>query len=114
MPDCNSASVLANTYNTKEVLGYCFPSDTKSLPQSSKDGWKMAFDAFLQNPIGKYFNDLYLSSRAIYWSMGLGVVYCFVLIAFLSAFAEQLAWVCVGLIQLALMALGVAGFFLRQ
>jgi solute carrier family 44 protein 1 (choline transporter-like protein)/choline transporter-like protein 2/4/5 len=46
--------------------------------------------------------------------MGMGVVYCFGLIYFLSLFAEQIAWICVGLIEIALICLGVAGFFLRQ
>jgi len=108
----NVASCGQGAYDTKQVLGYCFPRS--NLPDSMKAGWKMALDAFLQNPIGKYFNDLYLSSRAIYWSMAMGVVYCFILIAFLSAFAEPIAWICVALIQIGLLGVGVAGFFMRQ
>lgn len=78
-----------------------------------KDGWKMALDSFLSNPIGKYFNDLYLSSRAIYWSMGMGVIYCFAFIYLMSAFAETIAWICVVLIQLGLIGLAGFGWFQR-
>lgn len=98
-------------YNTKEVIGYCFP--TGDLPEEFKAGWKAAKDAFLQNPIGSYFNDLYLSSNAIFISFGMSVVYSFVFIYLMSAFAEPIAWICVVLAQLAFIGGAVAGWFWR-
>mmetsp|Transcript_16434 Transcript_16434/g.27865 ORF Transcript_16434/g.27865 Transcript_16434/m.27865 type:complete len:86 (+) Transcript_16434:606-863(+) len=55
---------------------------------------------------------MYLSSRAIYWSFGMGVVYSFVFIYLMSAFAETIAWICITLIQLALIAVSVGCLFL--
>lgn len=85
-------------YPTKNVLNYCFPSSTKELPPKFKEGWVQAKQAFLQNPVGTYFNDLYLSSRAIYISFGMSVVYSFIFIYLMSAFAETIAWVCVAIL----------------
>lgn len=100
-------------YDSKAVLNYCFPKSISHLPTSMKQGWKLTLDAFLQNPIGKYFNDLYLSSRAIYWSMAMAVVYCFIYIFFMSAFAEQIAWFCVALTLLGLLGSTFALWVLR-
>lgn len=96
MPD--STSNVAQ-YNTKTLLNYCFPASIKSLPDNFKEGWTSAKAAFLTNPIGKYFNDLYLSSRAIYISFAMSLVYSLALIYLMSAFAETIAWICVALAQ---------------
>ena len=60
------------------------------------------------------FNDLYLSSRAIYWSFAMGVIYSFAFIYLMSAFAETIAWICVALIQLGLIGAAIAGWVLRS
>jgi hypothetical protein len=93
--DCNGKH---RRYNTKEVIGYCFPKSGKALPDSMHAGWAAAKEAFLSNPIGKYFNDMYLSSRAIYMSCGMALVYALIYIKIMSAFAEPIAWICVALI----------------
>lgn len=38
------------------------------------------------------------------YSFGVGVVYCFAYIYFMSIFAEQIAWTCIFLTQIALIA----------
>jgi len=113
VPNCDEQSIKDDFYNTRGVLGYCFPRSTDELPEEMRAGWKQALDAFLSNPTGQYFNDLYLSSRAIYISMAMGVVYCFLYIYFMSAFAEPIAWFCVVLLQVGLFAASVACWFIR-
>jgi len=50
---------------------------------------------FTQSSQGKYLVDIYYSSRAIYASIGMSVVYCIIYIYLMSEFAECLAWVCI-------------------
>jgi hypothetical protein len=107
--DCNDASITR--YNTKKVIGYCFPASKKALPKEMHDGWDAALQAFMTNPIGKYFNDLYLSSRAIYWSCAMGMVYCFIFIYIMSAYAETIAWICIALVQIGLIGASVGTWF---
>jgi hypothetical protein len=54
------------------------------------------------NPAGRQIQDLYLSSRAIYWSMALSFVYCLLFIYLMSYFAEFIAWGIVILVQIGL------------
>jgi hypothetical protein len=108
---CNDPSL--QRYNTKQVIGYCFPASTKALPSSMRLGWAQAKASFLANPVGKYFNDMYLSSRAIYWSCGMGLIYCLIYIKIMSAFAEPIAWICVVAVQLGLIALSIGAWMFR-
>lgn len=96
------------------MVNYCFPASTDALPDSFKEGWRVALKTFLQNPVGKYFNDMYLSSRAIYWSFGMGLVYSFFYIYLMSAFAETIAWVCVVLIQVGLIGGSIMCWMMRS
>lgn len=59
---------------------------------------------------GKFINDFMNSKKAIMISFGMGFIYSLVLIKFLSAFAEPLAWFCVFLIQVALLGATAACF----
>uniref|UniRef100_A0A7S3N2V9 Choline transporter-like protein n=1 Tax=Strombidium inclinatum TaxID=197538 RepID=A0A7S3N2V9_9SPIT len=95
-------------------MGFCVPVSIDALPDNFKEGWRNAMDVFQQSSVGRYFNDMYLSSRAIYWSMAMAFVYCFIYIYLMSAFAEPIAWICVGLIQLGLIGASVACFFIRK
>lgn len=65
----------------------------------------------MNSSAGRYLEDLYLSSRAIYASFGLGLVWCIIFIYLMSAFAETIAWICVVLIQLTLAGGSAVGFF---
>ena len=111
VPDNTTLSSFRR-YNTKKVLGYCFP--TVDLDPQLKAGWKAAKNAFLANPIGKYFNDMYLYSTAMFISVGMSLVYTILYILILSAFAEPLAWICIVAIQLGLFGVAVGAWFMRQ
>ena len=111
--ETTDVSSLKAKYATMNVVGYCFPASGKALPAEFKDGWAAAKKSFLSNPVGAYFNDMYLSSTAIYASFGMGVVYCFIYIYLMSMFAETIAWICVALTQIALIGLAVGFWFLR-
>ena len=110
VPSCD----MSTRYNTKKVLNYCFPASTDELPATYKLGWKMAKESFLANPVGKYFNDMYLSSRAIYGSMGMALVYTLIYIQILSWFAEPIAWICIVAVNIGLFALSAGAFVMRD
>ena len=105
VPSCTLAA--GAEYKTRAVLDYCFPASTDELPDSFKAGWELAFNTFKSSEAGQFFNDMYLSSRAIYLSIFMSVVYAFLFIGLMSAFAEPIAWLCIVTIQLGL--LGAAG-----
>jgi len=46
--------------------------------------------------------DLYRSSTAIYISIASAIIFCFIYIYFMSAFAEPLAWGIIGITQVSL------------
>lgn len=104
---------LVSVYNGNDLMNYCIPKDLKKLGPALQTGVNSVKAALLQNPAGKYFNDMYLSSRAIYASFGMGVVYCLIYIYLMSAFAEVIAWVCVALAQLGFIGLSVGAWFYR-
>jgi len=59
-------------------------------------------------------NDLYLASNAIWVSIAMAPIYSFVFIAIMSAFAEIIAWICVALVQLGLIAGAVCCYLYRS
>lgn len=46
----------------------------------------------LNSKLGGGVTDIYLSSRAVKWSIGLSIVYCILYIYLMSHFAEYIAW----------------------
>jgi len=108
VPDC----AAINSYATTEVVTYCFPQ-SESLDPQLKQGWKLAKEQFLSSPSGQYFNDMYLSSRAVYGSIAMAPIYCFVFIGVMSAFAEYISWCIIILVQLGLIAGAVLAYFMR-
>lgn len=74
----------------------------------------MIKDAFLKSKAGTYFMDLYNSSRAVYWSMGLALFWSILFIYLMSIFAEYLAWCCIILVQLGLFAAAIGSYFLWE
>jgi hypothetical protein len=56
---------------------------------------------------------MYLSSRAIYTSLGMAVVICLAYIYLMSAFAEVIAWICVALAEIGFIGVTVGGFMYR-
>lgn len=85
-------------YNSRDILGICFPQSKDDLPESLKENWASFKEAFKSNKAGSMVYDLYLSSRAIYISIGLSFVYSLLFIYLMSAYAETLAWVCIFLL----------------
>ena len=60
---------------------------------------KTAFQTFkesvvnmLNSKLGGGITDIYLSSRAVNWSICLSIVYCIIYIYLMSFFAEYIAW----------------------
>lgn len=95
---CDDKKIIANLYNTRNVMDYCFPASVSALPDNFKDGWKAALKSFSQSSVGKNFHDMYLSSRAMYTSIGMGVVYSFIFIYLMSFFAETISWIIIALV----------------
>jgi hypothetical protein len=103
---CSGSSV----YDTNTVLGYCMPN-METLKEAAQ--WTLALNEMMNsNPAGRQIQDLYLSSRAIYWSMGMSFVYCLLFIYLMSLFAEYIAWAIVVLIQIGLF--GATAFFMGE
>jgi len=50
--------------------------------------------------IGSSFRDMYNSSRAMYTSLAMGLVYCLVYIYLMSFFAECISWIIVVCVQI--------------
>jgi len=112
--NCNDPKILSAIYNTKNVLDYCFPASVDDLPKSFQNGWKAALKAFTSSSVGKNFNDMYLSSRAMYSSIGMGVVYSFVFIYLMSFFAEFISWIIIAFVQGGLWAATIGCYLVRQ
>jgi hypothetical protein len=100
-------------YESFAVANYCIPN-VKTLRPETKKNWEKAHDAFLNSSAGSYVNDLYLASTAIWVSLGMALIYCFIFMAIMSAFAEVISWLIVALVQLGLIAGAVGCFLLRQ
>ena len=112
--DINTSTIIGNLYNTVDFMNYCLPASTDDLPSSFKTGYKLALDSFKTSSIGSYFNDMYLASKAIYASILMGLVYSIGYIYLMSAFAECIAWVCIGLTQVGLIAGAITCYMMRQ
>jgi hypothetical protein len=60
------------------------------------------FVDMLDSNIGGVFKDLYLTSRAVTWSCLISFVWSIIFIYLMSAFAETIAWIVIGLVQIGL------------
>jgi len=58
--------------------------------------------------------DMYLSSRAIYVSMAMSIIYSVIFIYLMSWFAEVIAWCCIVLVQIGLIAMSAVCFYARK
>jgi hypothetical protein len=83
-----------------EMMNFCVPDfmhADKFFTKENKEKWELVWKEFKGSSAGSMANDLYLSSRAIWASIALAPIWCFIFIAIMSAFAETIAWVCVAL-----------------
>lgn len=99
-------------YATMQFVRYCLPKDTSHFTAPEKKGLAMMKKAFMESKAGTVFNDLWNSSRAVYTSMALALFWSIVFIYIMSIFAEPLAWCCVVLVQLGLIAAAIGSYFL--
>lgn len=108
--------VGSKIYETFNVVGYCIANkNLKQYDSEAAEHWSAVYSAFTESlKEAKFLRDFYLSSRAIYWTMGLSFVYCIIIIYLLSWFAEQIAWGMIIIIQLGLFAGVGAGVFLHN
>jgi hypothetical protein len=95
-------------------MGLCFPQSEEDLPDTFKANWAAFKKAFQSNKAGSMVYDLYLSSRAIYISIGLSFVYSLLFIYLMSAFAETLAWICIFFLQIGLFLASATSFYFRM
>ncbi len=65
------------------------------MPEGIQKGVEVVKELFSSSFYGKMLMDLYYSSRAIYASIFMSIIYCIVYIYLMSAFAEPLAWICI-------------------
>lgn len=77
-------------------------------------GFKMVKKNFFETGIGSMIMDMYKSSRAIYWSLAMSIVYSMAFIYLMSYFAETLAWICLFLVQVGLLLGCAVAFYFRQ
>jgi len=108
--DC---SKITKTYDTIDNI-YCFPEDESAFNAKERMGFKMVKKNFFETGIGSMIMDMYKSSRAIYWSLAMSIVYSMAFIYLMSYFAETLAWICVFLVQVGLVFGCAAAFYFRQ
>jgi hypothetical protein len=112
----NDVGTPPNAYGSKSVIDFCIPSPSAFKTQRPDEvaNWDAALKAMTAGGAGAKLNDLYLSSRAIYWSMGLAFVFCILYIYTMSIFAEYLAWGLIILTQIALFAVAAGAFIQRS
>jgi hypothetical protein len=99
-------------YESFALGRYCIPN-VKTLRPETKKNWEAAYQTFLNSSAGNYVNDLYLASTAIFASLGMSVIYCFIFMFIMSMFAECISWFIVIIVQLGLIAGAVTCFLLR-
>lgn len=103
-PQCNNIT----SHETFNIFSFCIPdiASLKAQKSGEYEAWKSLMKEFEQNPYGRKLKDLYLSSRAIYYSIGTSILYSLLYIYLMSFAAEYLAWLMVALVQIALFAIG--------
>lgn len=82
-------------------MNICFPT---TIPAAAQPTFDAINSLLTESSAGAYVNDINIASKAIKISVLMGLVYSLLFIYFMSAFGEPLAWFCVILIQLALLA----------
>jgi len=105
---------ISNKYETINVGDYCLPTTVKDLKPKEQAGYKAVKANFLNSKAGSVVMDMYLSSRAIYISMAMSIIYSIVFIYLMSWFAEVIAWCCIVLVQIGLIGMSAACFMARK
>jgi hypothetical protein len=90
----------------------------KETRRSDYDKAVVAFQNFkesvvdsLNNKLGGGISDIYFSSRAVNWSIGLSIIYCTIYLYLMSYFAEYIAWAIIVIVQFGLFIGSAASFY---
>lgn len=115
--DCkdNEKAKCADGHYSKTLsnpLRICMPLNANALDETERKGFNEMKKALMNSAAGKTLEDLYKSSTSIFMSFGMALVWSLVYIYIMSIFAEALAWCCVVLLQLGLIAASAGCFFL--
>lgn len=95
--------------NSYSVMKICLPLAPPPTVQAGIDAIKAMI---MQGPSGTYLEDMRRASRSIYLSIAMSIIYSIAFIYFLSIFGETIAWICVVVLQLALIGATVALYFM--
>jgi solute carrier family 44 (choline transporter-like protein), member 2/4/5 len=100
-------------YTTYEVFSYCIPN-YDSLPEDTKKNWDTLQTAVAGSSFGDFFADIMTSKWVICISVLICVLITFIYIVLMHYCAFWLSWISVGLIQIALVAIGYFAFDYRR
>jgi hypothetical protein len=104
--DAAACAKIKDAHKSYAAGYFCVPSlaSLRATHSPAYETWRAMLQEMLtKNPTGRKIYDLYLSSRAIYISIGMAIVYCLGYIYLMSLFAEYIAWTMIGLTQLGLL-----------
>lgn len=100
-------------YTTYYVFSYCIPN-YDSLPVGVQNNWETLTTAIAGSSFGDFFADIMTSKWVILISVFICVAITFVYIVLMHYCAFWLSWISVGLIQIALVAIGYFAWDYRR
>jgi hypothetical protein len=104
--DAAACGEVKDSHKSYAAGYFCVPSlaSLRATKSPAYETWRaMVTELLTKNPAGRKIHDLYLSSRAIYISIAMAVVYCLGYIYLMSLFAECIAWAMICLTQIGLL-----------
>jgi len=113
--DAAACAKIKDAHKSYAAGHFCVPSlaSLRATKSPAYETWRaMLTEVLTKNPTGRKVYDLYLSSRAIYISIGMAVVYCLGYIYLMSLFAECIAWAMIALTQVGLIVGALYAVFL--
>ncbi len=105
-----SGGLQTAPYATHAVGPFCLPTSYSSLPPKAKDGINIVKKQIMSGQSGKTITNMVNAKSAILISFVMGFVYSLIFLYLMSAFAEQIAWFCVFLVQIGLLGAAAASF----
>jgi len=104
--DAAACAKVKDSHKSYAAGYFCLPSiaSLRATKSPAYETWRaMLTELLTKNPTGRKVYDLYLSSTAIYISIGMAIVYCLGYIYLMSLFAECIAWAMIALTQIGLL-----------
>jgi hypothetical protein len=115
--DAAACAEIKDAHKSYAAGHFCVPSlaSLRKTKSPAYESWRSALTEVLtETPTGRKVYDLYLSSRAIYISIAMAVVYCLAYIYLMSLFAECIAWAMIALTQVGLIVASLYAAFLYK